>query len=608
MDECFNNKIEQIKYNEFANIIEKINSDIYFMIYLFLLKKKTFSYKSIELYQNNEQNKFVIEYKNKECYEYFFHLNNNKSFLVNNNCLSLSRNKLKEQFHLNNDFSFYGTNTNINFHDLKRKNLNREKRKNLSFRGFKVNILNNDINNNIKKRYIQKSFYNEFEFFNQNFENTIFESKIPDDISEELRHIKYNEKDFEDIIDNEQKNIENNLNSENNNYSGYIYILINEKMVKYWFKLVYKDLFYYRTKEDKRHKGMHNLSGLFLKKEPTKILNDIIYHSFSIIFPSKKRIYFCNDVNEYKNWIKHLRIATNYSNILDLYIIKDTIGSGSFSIVKLAINKITKQEVAVKIMNKNKMTSLALEAARIEIEIMKICNFPYIIKFIEAYENIDYIYIFMEYCPGGTLLNYINKRNYKISEKLIATIIYKICLAIYYFHSYGITHRDLKLDNVLMTSEDDNADIKILDFGLSKIIGPNEKCSEPYGTVTYCAPEIILKKLYTKNVDSWSLGVITYTLLYGTFPFFHEKQEILNTMIVKFQPAYKGNKITNVSEEGLNFVQNLLIKDPNKRMSIKQALEHKWFKRLNKDNIVKLNNFDKNKKSIIESFNNGIYK
>ena len=607
LDECFKNQLEQIKYIEFANIVEKKNSDIYFMIYIFLLRKKPFSYRSIELYHNNESNQILFKYNNKTNNRNFFHMNNNNSFLTNNKYPSLFNIDFREQFGSNNELPSE-TEANINFYNTNGKKMSKEKRMNSSFSGFKLFFKKNDLKNDIKKMYIQKIFHDEFEFFNQNFENTIFESMIPYDVCDKLENIKYNEKDFENIIDNEQKNIEDNIESENNNHSGYIYKLKNEKMLKVWFKLFYKDLFYYKKKEDKNHYGMHNLSGLFLKKEPTKILNDIIYYSFSIIFPSKKRIYFCDDINEYKNWIKHLRIATNYSNILDLYIIKEKIGEGAFSIVKIAINKITKQKVAVKIMNKKKMNSLKLEAARIEIEIMKICQFPYVIKLIEAYEDIDYIYIFMEYCPGGTLFNYIKNRNFNIREQLVVKIIYKMCLAIYYFHSYGITHRDLKLDNVLMTSEDDDADIKILDFGLSKIVGPNEKCSEPYGTVTYCAPEIILNIPYTKKVDSWSLGVITYALLYGAFPFWHENVSILNSYIVKAQPVYQGFNTTNVSGEGLDFIQKLLIKDPNKRMSIQQALEHKWFKKLNKDNIVKLKSLDKDKKSIIESYNNKIFK
>jgi calcium-dependent protein kinase len=380
-------------------------------------------------------------------------------------------------------------------------------------------------------------------------------------------------------------------------------------MVKIFLKLFYKDLFYYKDESDSRHKSMHNLSGLFLKEEATKILDDITYYSFSIIFPKKKRTYFCDNKQEFKGWKKRLRIATNYSNILQMYEISNIIGVGSFSTVKLATNKVTNQKVAVKIVTKNKLSTPILESTLTEIEIMKICQFPYIIKFIEAYENIEFIYIFMEYCPGGTLFNFLKRKDYNLNEKLCSNIIYKVCLAVNYFHSYGIAHRDLKLDNILMTSEDDEADIRILDFGLGKIIGPNEKCSEPYGTVIYCAPEIILCQPYTKIVDSWSIGVITYILLLGRIPFYDESKSVIRKLIVKEKPVYKGYDLPVVSEYAINFMQKFLTKNPDKRMTVEQALKHKWFQVFNKENVIKINqsintqiNEYKNRNNIIQYF------
>ena len=352
-------------------------------------------------------------------------------------------------------------------------------------------------------------------------------------------------------------------------------------MRKIWFKLFYKDLFYYKNKEDIKHIGMHNLSGLFFKEESMK---DEKYYSFSILFPSKKRTYFTDNEENYENWKKHLQIATNYSNILEIYDIKEELGSGSFSFVRLGINKKTKEKVAVKIMDKKKMSSIRLESARTEIEIMKICQHPNIIHYIDSYEDSDKIYIFMEYCEGGNFFNFLKKRDFILKEDLAVNIIHKLCMAVYYFHSFGITHRDLKPENILMTSEEDDADIRILDFGLGKIIGPNEKCSEPYGTIIYCAPEIILDYPYTKNVDSWSLGVITYIILYGRLPFWDKDRSKLSMQITRINPIYKIGSV-HISDEAKNFIQSLLIKDQYKRMSIKKALEHKWFQKYNKSYI-----------------------
>ena len=89
----------------------------------------------------------------------------------------------------------------------------------------------------------------------------------------------------------------------------------------------------------------------------------------------------------------------------------------------------------------------------------------------------------MEHCAGGDLFTYIEERGFKLPEPKAAELIHKLSAAIYYIHSYGIAHRDLKPENILMTDNTDKADIRLLDFGLSKIIGPNETCTEPFGTI-----------------------------------------------------------------------------------------------------------------------------
>jgi serine/threonine protein kinase len=91
----------------------------------------------------------------------------------------------------------------------------------------------------------------------------------------------------------------------------------------------------------------------------------------------------------------------------------------------------------------------------------------------------------MEHCSGEDLFSYIEKRSFRLNESRAAQIIHKLSTAIFYLHSYGITHRDLKPENILMTDNSEEADIRLVDFGLSKIIGPNEKCTEPYGTLVF---------------------------------------------------------------------------------------------------------------------------
>ena len=543
LEKCFKDMKELIEFKNFIYIVENINSEIFFMIYIFLLRNRPFSEKTIELYKKISINHSNLSTTNTITNQILYPDSNynEKIFSFNNSALSKSVFSLPV---------LYNNNSTIN-----------EDKDEV--------FLDNEIN-------IWKSFY---------------EVKLSKDILDSMEKMKPY-----DIKDEDDNNL---LESEKNIFEGYLYKISNDKINKIYFKLFYKDLFFYRQKNDIQHFGMHNLSGLFFIEEKNKVIEDKTFFSLAIIFPTRKHIYYCDNESDFQKWSQCLKIATKYSNLNDVFEIKETLGSGSFSLVKLGINKITKEKVAVKIMNKEKMNTTRLESARTEIEIMKICQHPNIIHFIDSNETEDKIYIFMEFCEGGTLYNFLKDRNFILNEDLAVNIVHKICMAVYYFHSFGITHRDLKPENILMTSNDDNADIRILDFGLSKIIGPNEKCSEPYGTIIYCAPEIIQDYPYTKNVDSWSIGVITYIMLYGNLPFFDKNRSKLVRLITRENPIFKGPK--QVSEEAKNFVQRLLIKDQNKRMNIKEALEHKWFLKYNKD-FINYRMKNKDKKNVFELY------
>ena len=192
----------------------------------------------------------------------------------------------------------------------------------------------------------------------------------------------------------------------------------------------------------------------------------------------------------------------------------------------------------------------------------------------------------MEYCSGGDLFTYLEKKEFKVPEKRASTIIHQMATAVYYMHSFGVVHRDLKPENVLMINSDDNSDIRILDFGLSKILGPYEKCDEPYGTLTYCAPEIIVDEPYAKAVDLWSLGIMTYLMVSGKLPFNSEDENEIARQVVYDEPNYDRNPVwKKISSECVDFIKRLLEKDQNKRMTIKELLEHKWIKKYDENKL-----------------------
>lgn len=184
------------------------------------------------------------------------------------------------------------------------------------------------------------------------------------------------------------------------------------------------------------------------------------------------------------------------------------------------------------------------------------CQHPYIIRLLDIFENQDYIYIIMENLGGGDLFTYLEKRDFEISEERAKTLSHQMATALYYLHSFGVAHRDLKPENILMVSDDDDSDLKIVDFGLSKIIGPNESSLDPFGTLSYVAPEVLLQKPYGKEVDLWSLGVIMYLLLSRVLPFDDEEDKEIARQTIQDAPDFTFEPWDKVSNEAKDLVKS----------------------------------------------------
>jgi serine/threonine protein kinase len=155
---------------------------------------------------------------------------------------------------------------------------------------------------------------------------------------------------------------------------------------------------------------------------------------------------------------------------------------------------------------------------RREIEIHKVCQDPSVVKMLDIFETSTHYQIVMELMQGD-LYDYLEKRNFKLSESHVKKIIFKIIEGVKYLHSFGIVHRDLKVENIMMSDDTDDAYPKIADFGLSKILGPGETTNDPFGTVGYSSPQVIKMEQYGFSCDSWSIGCMIYALLAGALPF-----------------------------------------------------------------------------------------
>ena len=264
-------------------------------------------------------------------------------------------------------------------------------------------------------------------------------------------------------------------------------------------------------------------------------------------------------------------------DIREIYKFKDLLGGGHFGTVRSAFRRFEKAPCklfAIKSISKKKLTDNNLDDLIKEVDIISSLDHPNIIKFYETYNDQFYFHIVMELCRGKDLLSRMNKE--KMNEKLIASIIMKTLHAISYCHSKGITHRDLKPDNIIFETPDLDSDIKLIDFGLSKKFKNSQKLHSVLGTPYYVAPEV-LRKEYNEKCDLWSIGVITYLLIIGDVPFKGKNNNDIFNKIINENINYNNPKWNNFSNEAKNFVKLLLQKDFNKRPSAQEALNHNWF-------------------------------
>lgn len=149
--------------------------------------------------------------------------------------------------------------------------------------------------------------------------------------------------------------------------------------------------------------------------------------------------------------------------------------------------------------------------------------------------------------------------------------------AIYYLHSYGVAHRDLKPENILMSDDSEDASLKLVDFGLSKIIGPSETSLDPFGTLSYVAPEVLLQKPYGKEVDYWSLGVITYMLLSRVLPFDDEDDKEIARQTIQEAADFSFHPWEKVSQAAKDVCKVLLEKNRHKRANLETVMRMEWF-------------------------------
>ena len=403
-------------------------------------------------------------------------------------------------------------------------------------------------------------------------------------LDNQLRPINENEDENENKTDEHNlKEILDDINS-NINYENWVYkITESGKLRKFYLVLVNKDTYYYKTEKKTDFVGMHNLSGCFVQEcNEKKVIDGVEYYSFEIFCKNKTRTrkYFTINNEICKEFVEKIKKAIGYVKFSDLYEMKEVIGKGKFGVVNLGIHKKTGQQVAIKILNKeNIKTPEDKELVRIEIGILKLCHHPNIVRLLDHLENNDYIYIVTEYIEGGTLGQYFKKKKFNFSERQATSIMSQIANGVKYLHQYGIVHRDLKPDNIMITQQNEFGVIKIMDFGLSKIVSPNERMVDGYGTLSYVAPEVLLRTPYNKEVDIWSMGVILFYMLSGKLPFRGHREQEVAEKIVYDELEFDEDDWETRSQKVQDLISSCLQKKKEDRITIDKFINHPWFKK-----------------------------
>ncbi|CAK83286.1 unnamed protein product (macronuclear) [Paramecium tetraurelia] len=259
--------------------------------------------------------------------------------------------------------------------------------------------------------------------------------------------------------------------------------------------------------------------------------------------------------------------------VTSYYRVEKSLGQGAYGEVRLVIHKQTGQRRAMKQIKKDKIFKEDEENLLNEVTILKQLDHPNIVKLYELFQDKSSYYLITEYLEGGELLQRISE--YKtFTEKIAAEFLKQILSAVMYCHERKIVHRDLKPENILLESIKQGANLKIIDFGTSRRIQENQFLTKKLGTPYYIAPEV-LKKKYNEKCDVWSCGVILYQMLSGKLPFDGQQDEILSKIDIGYYD-FPSEHWSGISDQAISLIKKMMEKEPNKRITAKQAYEDPW--------------------------------
>jgi len=278
------------------------------------------------------------------------------------------------------------------------------------------------------------------------------------------------------------------------------------------------------------------------------------------------------------------------------------LGHGMSGDVHLVRHRQTKDTFALKAMEKDRFDEDLLADLRNEISLLKMLDHPNVIKLYEFFETRTSIYLVLELLEGGELFERLKaQKGDKFTEPYAAWLLSKMLSAVAYCHRQGVSHRDLKLENFLFESNRWDANLKLIDFGLSRKYlvsggadgGVITTMESSVGTSYYQAPEVLDESSpYTQACDCWSLGVIAFMLLSGRAPFHGRGSRGIQNSVLRGKYSFAPRYWSHISEDAKDFVRRCLVYDPSKRATAQDLLDHKWIRLVRREGGLEARRLD----------------